>query len=331
MWLFRVATYVKLCGFFTFLSLYLSIIYLKGGFIMSGIISVMTQSLILSILALGVYITYKILDFPDMTADGSYTLGAAVVASCLVNGISPIIGTLLAVLCGAIAGLITGFIHVKLKISNLLSGILVMGMLYSINLRVMGGKSNLPLFNFPHLFSGTLPKIAIALLVFLLCKILLDLFLKTGLGYTLKGVGDNHQMIKSLGINIGSIKILGLMISNALIALSGSLMCQFLGFADVNMGIGTLVLGIASIIIGMSLFKKLTFFKDSTALLVGAFIYQFTIYFAMNFGLLSSDLKLITALVIVAFLGLGNASILSEKNSKKNIKLKEGEVSNASN
>ncbi|ENY8642762.1 TPA: ABC transporter permease, partial [Clostridioides difficile] len=218
---------------------------------MSGIISVMTQSLILSIMALGVYITYKILDFPDMSADGSYTMGASIVAFSLTNGNSPVVATLMAILCGCTAGLVTGILHIKFKISNLLSGILVMGMLYSINLRIMG-KSNIPLFSFKHLFNGEISPIVLALAFVFICKVLLDLFLKTGLGYTLKGVGDNSQMIKSLGINIGSIKILGLMISNGLIALSGSLMAQFLGFSDVNMGIGTLVLGIASIIIGIT-------------------------------------------------------------------------------
>ena len=223
-------------------------------------ISVVTQSLILAIMAIGVYITFKILDFPDMTADGSYTMGAAISAAALVRGLNPIVGVLLAVVGGALAGLVTGLLHIKVKISNLLSGILTMGMLYSINLRIMG-KSNIPLFTFPNLFKGDIPPVVIALIFVLIAKILLDLFLKTGLGYTLKGVGDNEQMIKSLGINVGNIKILGLMISNALISLSGALMAQFQGFADVTMGIGTLVLGIASIIIGLTLFKKV--FKRS--------------------------------------------------------------------
>ncbi|VFF70173.1 ABC transporter sugar-family permease [Clostridioides difficile] len=296
---------------------------------MSGIISVMTQSLILSIMALGVYITYKILDFPDMSADGSYTMGASIVAFSLTNGISPVVATLMAILCGCVAGLVTGILHIKFKISNLLSGILVMGMLYSINLRIMG-KSNIPLFSFKHLFNGEISPIVLALAFVFICKVLLDLFLKTGLGYTLKGVGDNSQMIKSLGINIGSIKILGLMISNGLIALSGSLMAQFLGFSDVNMGIGTLVLGIASIIIGITLLKKFTFIKDTTAIIVGSFIYQFTIYFAMSLGMLSTDLKLITAIVIIAFLATGNLNISLKKNkckaSTKNKSEKRGVV-----
>ncbi|WP_270840207.1 ABC transporter permease [Peptacetobacter hiranonis] len=278
-------------------------------------ISVVTQSLILAIMAIGVYITFKILDFPDMTADGSYTMGAAISAAALAGGLNPLVGVLLAVVGGALAGMVTGLLHIKVKISNLLSGILTMGMLYSINLRIMG-KSNIPLFTFPNLFKGNIPPVVIALIFVLIAKILLDLFLKTGLGYTLKGVGDNEQMIKSLGINIGNIKILGLMISNALIALSGALMAQFQGFADVTMGIGTLVLGIASIIIGLTLFKKIRAVKATTAILIGAFIYQFTIYFALNLGMLSTDLKLISSLVIVAFLAVGNLQLKKKAESK---------------
>lgn len=278
-------------------------------------ISVVTQSLILAIMAIGVYITFKILDFPDMTADGSYTMGAAISAAALVRGLNPIVGVLLAVVGGALAGMVTGLLHIKVKISNLLSGILTMGMLYSINLRIMG-KSNIPLFTFPNLFKGDIPPVVIALIFVLIAKILLDLFLKTGLGYTLKGVGDNEQMIKSLGINVGNIKILGLMISNALISLSGALMAQFQGFADVTMGIGTLVLGIASIIIGLTLFKKVRAVKATTAILIGAFIYQFTIYFALNLGMLSTDLKLISSLVIVAFLAVGNVQLKKKAESK---------------
>lgn len=277
-------------------------------------ISVVTQSLILAIMAIGVYISFKILDFPDMTADGSYTMGAAISSASLVRGLNPIIGILLAVIGGALAGMVTGLLHIKIKISNLLSGILTMGMLYSVNLRIMG-KSNIPLFTYPNLFKDNVPPVIIAIIFLIIVKILLDLFLKTGIGYTLKGVGDNEQMIKSLGINIGNIKILGLMISNALIALSGALMAQFQGFADVTMGIGTLVLGIASIIIGLTLFKKVHFIKDTTSILVGSFIYQFTIYFALNLGMLSTDLKLISSLVIVLFLAISNLKL--KKNLSK--------------
>lgn len=229
---------------------------------------------------------------------------------------SPITATLLAVLSGSLAGMITGILHVKFKITSLLSGILVMGMLYSVNLRIMG-KSNIPLFSFNHLFNSTESPILLALVFMIICKLFLDLFLKTSIGYTLKGVGDNSQMIKSLGIDIGYIKILGLMISNGLIALAGGLMAQFQGFTDVNMGTGTLVLGIASIIIGLTLFKKIKFVNNTSAIVVGAFIYQFTIYYAMQRGMLPTDLKLITALVIVAFLSISNIKFPKKNKDKE--------------
>jgi putative ABC transport system permease protein len=283
---------------------------------MTGIVSVLIQSLILSIMAIGVYISYKILDFPDMTADGSFSLGGAVIAISLASGMSPILGTILAFTCGLVAGLVTSVLHIRFKITNLLSGILVMGMLYSINLGIMG-KSNMPLFTYQNLFNSKLSPLILAITFAVACKIILDLFLKTGLGYTLKGVGDNPQMIKSLGVNIDRIKTLGLMISNGLIALSGGLFAQFQGFSDVNMGIGTLVLGIASIIIGMSLFKKIVAIKATTAIIIGTFIYQFTIYLAINFGLVSADnLKLITSVVIVLFLTIGNSGTFSSKQRK---------------
>lgn len=284
---------------------------------MTGISSLLTQSLILSIMALGIYISYKILDFPDLSVDGSFTLGGAIIAFSLTNNISPITGTLLAILCGLISGLVTGILHIKLKISNLLSGILVMGMLYSINLGIMG-KSNMPLFSFKHLFNTGISPLILVIVLALLCKFVLDLFLTTNIGYTLKAVGDNPQMVKSLGIDIDVMQILGLMLSNSLVALSGSLFAQFQGFADINMGIGTLVLGIVSIIIGISLFDKLTFIKATTAILVGTLIYQFTIYFAINLGIISpNNLKLMTSMVIILFLTLGRLNISPIKKSTK--------------
>jgi putative ABC transport system permease protein len=288
---------------------------------MTGIVSVVTQSLILSIMALGIYISYKILDFPDLSVDGSFSLGGAIIALSLTNGLSPIVGTLLALMCGLLSGLITGILHIKLKISNLLSGILVMGMLYSINLGIMG-KSNVPLFTYNHLFNIRISPPILAIVVVLSYKFILDLFLTTGLGYTLKAVGDNPQMVKSLGIDIDIIKILGLMLSNALVALSGSLFAQFQGFSDVNMGIGTLVLGIASIIIGISIFKKFTFIKATTATLVGTFIYQFTIYFAISLGIVPpNNLKLMTSAVIILFLSASNLNIFTSRNDNhKNLK-----------
>lgn len=291
---------------------------------MTGIVSVVTQSLILSIMALGIYISYKILDFPDLSVDGSFSLGGAIIAFSLTHNISPIAGTLLAIIGGLISGLVTGVLHIKLKISNLLSGILVMGMLYSINLGIMG-QSNLPLFNFNHLFNNRISPLLLVIVLILFCKLSLDLFLTTGLGYTLKAVGDNSQLVKSLGIDVDIIKILGLMLSNALVAFSGSLFAQFQGFSDVNMGIGTLVLGIASIIIGISLFQKLSFIKATTAIVVGTLIYQFTIYFAISLGMVPpNNLKFMTSMVIILFLSVGNLNTLSKKNNNHTNSKKRG-------
>ncbi|MDF2891918.1 MAG: transporter, permease protein [Clostridia bacterium] len=271
---------------------------------MDVLMSVGTQGLILGLMSLGVYISYKILNCADMSADGSFALGGAIIAASLKSGLSPAVGSLLAVTAGLAAGLLTGILHVKVKITDLLSGILVMGILYSLNLRIMG-RANIPLFDTKHMFSYQLSPIIIALMLVALCKVSLDLFLKTGLGYTLKAVGDNPQMVSSLGIKVGSIKILGLMLSNALISLSGSIMAQYQGFSDASMGIGTLVLGIASIIIGQTLFRKTRFLKKTSIILVGTIIYQFTIYIAMNLGMAATDLKMVTSVVIILFLGLG--------------------------
>ncbi|MBU3091333.1 ABC transporter permease [Clostridium sp. CF011] len=267
---------------------------------------ILVQSLILSIMVLGVYISYKVLDFPDLSADGSFSLGAAIIAVTLKSGISPILGSVLALASGCIAGLLTGILHVKFKISNLLSGILVMGILYSLNLRIMG-KANIALFNDENIFYDFNPLI-VALILVVIFKVAIDMFLKTGLGYALKGVGDNPQMIKSLGVEIGKIKILGLMISNGLIAFSGSMMAQYQGFSDISMGIGTLILGIASIIIGSSIIKNGKFIKQTSSVIIGTLIYQITIYLAMNFGLTPVDLKMVTSFVIILFITVGGRS-----------------------
>lgn len=290
---------------------------------MNSIITILTQSMFLAIMGIGVYITYKILDFPDMTADGSYTLGAAITASMVASGAPAILAVLVSVIGGALAGMVSGLLHVKLKITNLLSGILVMGMLYSINLRIMKGKANTPIFNSKHLLNSDLLSfmdnrlsvILIAFAVVVLVKIVLDLFLKTGMGYLIRGTGDNEQMVKTLGVDVNKIKVIALMLSNGIIALSGSMMCQFLGFADVNMGIGTLVLGIASIIIGLSVLSRFKRVKDTSKIIIGTIIYQFAVFFALNTGLQSSDLKLITGLIIIAFISLSKGSL------GKNIKM----------
>jgi putative ABC transport system permease protein len=270
---------------------------------MEALQGVLVQGLILSIMALGVYISFKILDFPDMSVDGSFSLGGAVIVVALKFGLSPFLASFLALISGILAGLLTGILHVKFKISNLLSGILVMGILYSLNLRIMG-KANIPIFNNKNIFNDYNP-LVIAIIFLLVFKIIIDLFLKTGLGYALKGVGDNPQMIKSLGVDIGKIKILGLMISNGLVAFSGSIMAQYQGFADISMGIGTLILGIASIIVGTSIIKGIKKVNSTSSVIIGTLIYQITIYFAMNIGLTPVDLKMVTSIVIIIFLVIG--------------------------
>lgn len=272
---------------------------------MDALVGVVTQSLILGIMVLGVYISYKILDFPDLSVDGSFSLGGAIIAVALKNGLSPTTGFLLAIGGGLIAGLLTGILNVRLKISNLLSGILVMGILYSVNLRIMG-KANIALFNTNHIFESGFSPIIISLAIICICKTVLDLFLKTGLGYTLKAVGDNSQMVQSLGIEVGKIKILGLMISNGLVSFSGSIMAQYQGFSDVSMGIGTLVLGIACIIIGESFISKIIKTKETSIIILGTILYQLVIYIALNAGLTATDLKLITSFIIILFLSLGD-------------------------
>ncbi|WP_099191924.1 ABC transporter permease [Tepidibacter mesophilus] len=272
---------------------------------MDALVGVVTQSLILGIMVLGVYISYKILDFPDMSVDGSFSLGGAIIAVSLKNGFSPITGCIFAIVGGLIAGFLTGILNVKLRISNLLSGILVMGILYSVNLRIMG-KANVALFNMNNIFKSGFSSIVISLVIICICKISLDLFLKTGLGYTLKAVGDNSQMVQSLGIEVGKIKILGLMISNGLVSFSGCIMAQYQGFSDVSMGMGTLVLGIACIIIGKSFISKIFKIKETNIVILGTILYQLVIYIALNAGLTSTDLKLITSFIIILFLSLGD-------------------------
>lgn len=286
---------------------------------MRAITEVLIQSLILSIMVLGVYISYKILDFPDLSSDGSFTLGGSIIAATLKNGISPIVGSAIALIGGLVVGLLTGILHVQIKISNLLSGILVMGIMYSINLRVMG-RANTPIFGEASIFSNYNPLLVITVIV-VIFKLSLDFFLKTSLGYTLKAVGDNPQMVKSLGMDIGKIKILGLMLSNGLVAFSGSIMAQYLGFSDISMGIGTLILGIASIIIGTSFVFKRKYLKETTLVVVGTTIYQITIYFAMNLGLTPVDLKMVTSAVIIMFMATSN--LKSNKEKKRGRKVKE--------
>ncbi|NMF04820.1 ABC transporter permease [Clostridium beijerinckii] len=265
---------------------------------MGVLINILEQGLLFSLVSIGVYITYKILDFPDLSVDSTFPLGAAISAALLVNGANPWISIIIATLGGALAGGITAFLHVKLKITNLMAGILVMIGLYSINLRIMG-KANVPLFNTPNLFKSSIPAIVVILIMVIVVKILLDLYLKTKSGFLLIAVGDNEQVVSSLGVNKDLIKVLGLMISNALVALAGALTAQYQGFSDVGMGTGTVVMGLAAVIIGTSLFERLSFIKVTTLSILGAIIYKAAIAIVLKLGLNANDLKLMTAIIVV--------------------------------
>jgi putative ABC transport system permease protein len=274
------------------------------------------QGLVFGIMALGVYITFKILNFADLTVDGSFPLGAAVAASLIVGGHSPFTATLSAILAGSLAGYITGILNTSAKISDLLAGILTMTSLYSINLRIMG-RPNIPLLNQPTIFSiiqDTAKKIfpgfpvqymylILFVVIVLIIKLLLDAFLKTQLGFALRATGDNPQMIRSQGVNTDLTKIIGLSLSNAMISLAGALVAQYQGFADVGMGIGTIIAGLASVIIGDALLGEKSIFISTLGVLFGSFLYRFSISLVLSFRLAqASDLKLLTALVVIVAL-----------------------------
>ncbi len=267
------------------------------------LLGTLEQGLIFSIMVLGVYISYKILDFPDLSVDGSFPLGAAVAAVCVSRGMSPVLALLLAVVAGGMAGFVTGYIHVKWNITNLLAGIIVMTGLYSVNLRVMG-KSNIPLFGVDHLFNTGVPSIVVILILLAVVKGSLDYLLKTKFGFALKALGDNETLVVSLGINEKHLKIYGLAISNALVALSGGILAQYQGFADVGMGTGTIVTGLAAIIIGETVFKTGKFMKATTVALLGTLIFKYVVAAALKMGMRASDLKLVTAVIVVGIMAL---------------------------
>ncbi len=286
---------------------------------MSIVLGVIEEGLIYAIMALGVYITYKILDFPDLSVDGTFPMGAAVTAMLILKGVHPAATLILAFLAGAAAGCVTGFIHVKLKVRDLLSGIIVMTALYSLNLRI-AGKANVPIFSKETIFENgfleqavpeALTPYLVAIILFvivLVCKILLDLYLKTRSGYLLRAVGDNDVLVTSLAKDKGAVKIIGLAIANGFAALAGSVYCQQKGFFEVSMGTGTIVIGLASVIIGIKLVKGLGFVKTTTAVILGSFAYKACVAAAIALGMAPSDLKLITAVLFLVILVLSNQS-----------------------
>ena len=259
------------------------------------------QSLIFAIMVLGVYISFRILNFPDMTVDGTFPLGAAISAKLLTLGVNPYLTLLVALVAGAAAGAITGLIHVKLKVKDLLAGILVMTALYSVNLRVMG-KSNIPLFEEDNIFNTEYSVMITIVVLILISKFLLDYLLKTKFGFALKALGDNENLIVSLGLNEEKYKIYGLMIANAFVAFSGAVLAQYQGFADVGMGTGIIVIGLASIIIGDTLFGKRRRLAGTTIVIIGSILYRGVIAVTLSMGMDASDLKLITSVIVIMIL-----------------------------
>ena len=292
------------------------------------IISTLTQGFIYAMLSFGIYITYKILDFPDLTVDGSFPLGAAVTAVLLVNGVDPYLTLLAAIAAGAAAGFITDFIHVRLKVRDLLAGIITMTALFSVNLQIAG--SNLSVARSVETIFTAAPtmaifgslsllerKLIVSLLIMIICKILLDLYFKTKNGFLLKAVGDNSALVTTLAKDMGRMKIIGLVVSNALVALSGAVVCHEQRSFSAMMGTGQMVFGLAAVIIGTTLFKRMSFVKGTTAVIAGSVIYKACIQVAISLGLPANLLKLITAVLFLAILVLGNI----EKGSvKKNVR-----------
>lgn len=282
---------------------------------MAQLLGVLEQGLIYAILALGVYITFKILDFPDMTVDSSFPLGAAVTALMISNGIDPLWSLPASLLAGALAGTITGVIHVRFHVGDLLSGIIVMTGLYSVNLHI-AGRSNVQLFSFDTLFKNPLisglptgvqayaPVIVLALLT-LLVKLLMDGYLATRSGFLLQATGDNPTLVASLAKDSGRVKILGLAIANGLVALAGCVMCQYQRYFDISMGTGTLVLAVASVIVGTQLLRGLRFLKATTAVVLGSILYKACVALALSLGLSPFDLKLVTAVLLLIIIVAG--------------------------
>ncbi len=271
------------------------------------------EGLAYGFVAIGVYITFRVLAFPDLTVDGSFPLGGAVAAILIVNGINPWLATTAALVAGICAGLGTSLLNTKLRINALLAGILMMVALYSINLMIMG-RANIPLLREVTVFEQvsqflgirTGVTLSIIFMVILTCMILaiLNWFLRTEIGLALRATGENEQMVRGLGTDTNMTTILGVSISNGLVALSGALIAQNQGFSDVGMGIGMIVMGLASVIIGEGLFRPRGITAVLLAVVGGTFAYRLFLSVALRLGLPPADLKLVTALLVIVALAI---------------------------
>ena len=290
---------------------------------MAIVVSALSQGLLWSVLAVGVYLSYRFLNISDLTSEGSFTLGAAVCASNIVRGMDPLLSCILALIAGALAGLVTGVLHTKFKMPSLLAGILSMTGLYSINLRIMG-KANIPLTQSVTLLTKLKDMLGLTrdrdgaiylgLIVVIILIVLLVWFFNTEFGFSVVATGNNDKMIRANGVDSDKTIIAGLMLSNTLIALSGSLVAQYNGYADVTMGIGAIVVGLASVIIGEVLFKDKYFAVCLIGVVVGSIIYRLIVTFVVNTNFISAnDMKLFTAIVVAV------AIIIANKGGKKRV------------
>lgn len=281
---------------------------------MALFIPAIEQGLIYGLMTLGVYISFRVLSFPDLSVDGTFPLGAAVGAALIVSGHDPFIACLVAMVAGAVAGAFTGILATKFRIQGLLAGVLTMTMLYSLNLRIMG-RPNIPLLGRPSAlrvaigFLGLPRPWGLAIFAGILAlgiKALLDLFFRTELGVAMRATGDNPSMVQAFGMNPETVVILGLALSNGLVALSGALAAQYSGFADVGMGVGTIVAGLASVIVGEMIFRPRSVAWATGAALFGSCLYRGAILVALRYGhvlgFTASDLKLLTAIVVLGAL-----------------------------
>jgi putative ABC transport system permease protein len=273
-----------------------------------SLLGALEVGLVFSLVALGVLISFRLLRFPDLTVDGSFPLGAAVAATLISSGVNPFAATACAALAGAAAGWVTGWLNVKLRIMDLLASILVMIALYSVNLRVMG-RPNVPLITEPTVFtllqpqwlSDYMARPLILLVVVIVCKLLLDWFLSTEHGLALRATGANPRMARSQGVNTGRMVLGGMALSNALVGLAGALFAQAQGGADISMGLGTIVIGLAAVIVGESLLPARRIALATLAVILGAIVYRFFVTLALNtdfIGLQAQDLNLVTAILV---------------------------------
>ena len=298
--------------------------------ILSIAAGILEQGFIFGIMALGIYITYKILDFPDLSVDGTFPLGAAVSTKLILSGINPWLGLLAAFFAGALAGMLTGFFHVKLKIKDLLSGILTMTLLYSVNYRIVGAPNEFfmgegTIFSavnslIPNMSPALKPYTALltVFVIALAVKYVLDWYLGTKSGFLLKSVGSNESLVITLAEDPGKIKIIGLAICNGLVALAGAIYSQRSTQFDISSGTGMLVMGLAAVIIGTTVFSKIKFLRITTGVLIGMIVYKACITLAISSGLKSSDMNLVVTVLFVLTLVLNDLS--KKKGAAKNVK-----------